>query len=204
MEHYISFFLEITILNTVPIDVDGNDEDVVKNDDLAAIAGDAIALILSTECKETPENKENANSKYDKLFSGNEEDLKNKLKLDNNQKYFLADFGISSNLLKKIEGQILAFFKAEKSHEVLDNLNKLENIKIIRSKELSLEKETAVKLIMDDSKEDTEGNELIETLAENICLIILLTGELDEEAVSDLLIKKQGPSLDILGSIFAI
>ena len=203
MEHYISFFLEITILNTVPIDVDGNDEDVVKNDDLAAIAGDAIALILSTECKETPENKENANSKYDKLFSGNEEDLKNKLKLDNNQKYFLADFGISSNLLKKIEGQILAFFKAEKSHEVLDNLNKLENIKIIRSKELSLEKETAVKLIMDDSKEDTEGNELIETLAENICLIILLTGELDE-AVTDLLIKKQGPSLDILGSIFAI
>ena len=177
---------------------------MVKNDDLAAIAGDAIALILSTECKETPENKENANSKYDKLFSGNEEDLKNKLKLDNNQKYFLADFGISSNLLKKIEGQILAFFKAEKSHEVLDNLNKLENIKIIRSKELSLEKETAVKLIMDDSKEDTEGNELIETLAENICLIILLTGELDEEAVSDLLIKKQGPSLDILGSIFAI
>ena len=204
MEHYISFFLEITILNTVPIDVDGNDEDVVKNDDLAAIAGDAIALILSTECKETPENKENANSKYDKLFSGNEEDLKNKLKLDNNQKYFLADFGISSNLLKKIEGQILAFFKAEKSHEVLDNLNKLENIKIIRSKELSLEKETAVKLIMDDSKEDTEGNELIETLSENICLIILLTGELDEEAVSDILIKKQGPSLDILGSIFAI
>ena len=177
---------------------------MVKNDDLAAIAGDAIALILSTECKETPENKENANSKYDKLFSGNEEDLKNKLKLDNNQKYFLADFEISSNLLKKIEGQILAFFKAEKSHEVLDYLNKLENIKIIRSKELSLEKETAVKLIMDDSKEDTEGNELIETLAENICLIILLTGELDEEAVSDLLIKKQGPSLDILGSIFAI
>ena len=204
MEHYISFFLEITILNTVPIDVDGNDEDVVKNDDLAAFAGDVIALILSTECKETPENKENANSKYDKLFSGNEEDLKNKLKLDNNQKYFLADFEISSNLLKKIEGQILAFFKAEKSHEVLDNLNKLENIKIIRSKELSLEKETAVKLIMDDSKEDTEGNELIETLSENICLIILLTGELDEEAVSDILIKKQGPSLDILGSIFAI
>ena len=195
------------ILHTVPIFVNEEDLEGVESDELTAISGsaDAFALVLSTEKKEDPENQENANSVYDELFSNNEEDLKAKLVLDDNQKYFCPDSELSSKLMKKMESHSLLISKSENSEAVLDNLNGIENIKIIRSKETSINEDITTKLLDEDIKEEGVREKLIQTLKEETCLIILLTGgELDKEASPDLLLLKERPSLDILSSIFAL
>jgi hypothetical protein len=193
------------MVHIVPIIVEEDDIDGVEDDSLKSIASsvDSTALVLTDENKDETENEKNANSKYEELFTGPEANanLNVKLELDDNQKLFCPDPELSSKLMKKSTNQSLIIFKVEKSEEEVKTiLDKMNDIKIVKTKKLKLEKEVASQLVNEDADMDT----VISALTEEECLAVLVTGvEVDEEGITDHLRIKHQITLGIISSIFA-
>ena len=200
----------LVILHTVPIAVDEDDLTDKDDDSLRAMIGSvpSTALIITKEKKEASENDENANTKYEELFTakGANEHLNAKLELNDNQKYLCLDQELSSKLVGKLARHILIIFKMDKSNELLEELDKVDNIKIVKSKGITLETDTASKIVMEGKDSETDLDSVVSALTEGECFAVLgmmNTGvEVDQASIPAHVFIKQGVSLDVVEGLF--